>query len=244
MIKTLRKNTKIFLWIAASVFILATFMGLGGYFFTRVPNNVAVINGRKISYETFHNAYYERLNSYRNMYNADVNEEMANNLKKIVLEDMIRRELLMQEARKEKIKVSDAELSKYIQQFPYFQKDGRFNQQQYLAVLKMQLHMAPAAFENEVRSSLILTTLRDKVTANITVTEQEVAAELDKRHKDKKAKTTPADVEKEKLEVRQGLINEKKSRAFEAWLELLKARSKIENNLTEVEKQMAKYGGE
>ena len=244
MIKTLRKNTKIFLWFAASVFILATFMGLGGYFFTRTPDAVAVINGKKISYENFNNVYYERLNSYRNMYNAEINEQMAAGLKKMVLEDMIRRELMLQEAKKEKIKVSNAELSAYIQQFPYFQKNGSFNQQQYLAVLKMQLHMTPAVFENEVRQSLIMSALRDKVTANLKVTEQEVAAELEKRSKDKKSKAGAADLEKDKEVVRETLLNEKKTRAFEAWFNLLLSKSKVQNNLDAVEKQMAGKGQE
>jgi parvulin-like peptidyl-prolyl isomerase len=240
----LRKNTKIFLWFAASVFILATFMGLGGYFFTRTPDAVARINGKKISYETFNNVYYERLNSYRNMYNADINEQMATSLKKMVLEDMIRRELMLQEAKKEKIKISDADLSNYIQQFPYFQKNGLFNQQQYLAVLKTQVHMTPAQFENEVRQSLILTTLRDKVTTNLSVTDQEVTTEQAKRAKDNKTKTSAADLEKEKVTVREALIQEKKSRAFEAWFNLLRAKSKVENNLDAVEKMMAGKGQE
>jgi hypothetical protein len=106
MLKAIRKNTKIFLWFAVSIFVLATFVGLGSYFFTNTADVVAKVNGKKIRYELFNAVFLQRLNNYRNMYNIDINEEMANNLKKMVLNEMIGKVLLLQEAKKMKIKVS------------------------------------------------------------------------------------------------------------------------------------------
>ncbi len=238
MLKAIRKNTKIFLWFAVSIFIMATFVGLGSYFFTNTADVVAKVNGKKIRYEAFNATFGQRMNNYRNMYNIEINEEMANNLKKMVLNEMISKVLLLQEANKMKIKVSNKELSDYIQKLPYFQKDGRFDKQQYLNILKMQIRTTPAVFEREVRESLIIQQLQEKITATIIVTDQEVADEATKRLKDKKTAPKPEDLLKEKETIRQSLLQQKKSQTFEEWYKKLQAGAKIEDNLEKIEKQM------
>lgn len=238
MLKAIRKNTKVFLWVAVSIFILATFVGLGSYFFTRTSTVVAKVNGQKISYDEFNAVFLQRLNNYRNMYNIDINEEMSNNLKKMVINELISKKLLLQEAKKMKLKVSNEELSSYIQKFPYFQKDGRFNQPNYLNILKMQLHVTPAAFEREVRENLLISRLQEKVTAAVTVTDKETADELAKRLKDKKPALKPEDLPKEKETINLSLWQQKKSQFFEDWYKKLQTSAKIENYLDQIEKQL------
>ena len=244
MLKALRKNTKTLLWFAASVFILATFMGLGGYFFTRTSNVVAKVNGVKITYENFSATFMQRLNSYRNMYNTEITDEMTNNLKKMVLEDMIRKTLLMQEARKRNLKVNDEELNDYIQKFPYFQKDGHFNQQLYLGIIRNQLHTTPGELENEIRQSMIMAKQHDQVVAEVTtIPDKEIDEALAKRQKEKKpAAAKTIDPVRERLAVTQELLQQKKEKVYEVWYNELKAKSKIENNLERVEQDMQKYG--
>ncbi len=238
MLKAIRKNTKIFLWFAVTIFILATFVGLGSYFFSNTADVVAKVNGKKIRYEAFNATFLQRMNNYRNMYNIDINEEMANNLKKMVLNEMIGKILLLQEASKMKIRVSDKELSDYIQKLPYFQKDGRFDKQQYLNILKMQLRTSPAVFEKDVKESLVIQQLQEKVTATVTVTDKELADEATKQLKDKKPAPKPEDLLKEKEMIKQSLLQQKKSQFFEEWYKKLETAAKIENNLETIEKQM------
>ncbi len=238
MLKAIRKNTKIFLWFAVSIFILATFVGLGSYFFTNTADVVAKVNGTKIRYEAFNAAFMQRLNSYRNMYNIDINEEMAANLKKMLLNEMISKTLLLQEAKKIKIKVSNKDLSDFIQKLPYFQKEGRFDKQQYLNILKMQLRTTPAVFEKDVRDSLMIQQIQENITATVAVTDKELADEMAKRLKDKKAATKPEDQLKEKEMIRQSLLQQKKTQVFEDWYKKLEAKAKIENNLEAIEKKM------
>ncbi len=239
MLKAIRKNTKIFLWFAVSIFILATFVGLGSYFFTNTADVVAKVNGTKIRYEAFNAAFMQRLNSYRNMYNIDINEEMANNLKKMLLNEMITKSLLLQEAKKMKIKVSNKELSEFIQKLSYFQKEGRFDQQQYLNALKMQLRTTPAIFENDVRDNLMIQQVQEKITATVTVTEKELADEIAKQLKDKKPAPKSGDLLKEKETIRQSLLQQKKAKVFEEWYKGKEKLAKIENNLEQIEKKMA-----
>lgn len=239
MLKAIRKNTKIFLWFAVSVFVLATFVGLGSYFFTSTADVVAKVNGKKIRYEAFNAIFLQRLNNYRNMYNIDINEEMANNLKKMTLNELISKMLLLQEAKKMKIKVSNKELSDFIQKLPYFQKEGRFDQQHYLNILKMQLHTTPAIFEGDVRDSLIIQQVQEKITTAVTVTDKELADEVTKQLKDKKPAPKPEELPKEKETIKQNLLQQKKSKFFEDWFKKLQASAKIENNLEAIEKKMA-----
>jgi len=238
MLKAIRKNTKVFLWFAVSIFILATFVGLGSYFFTRTSNVVAKVNGEKINYEEFNTVFLQRLDNYRNTYNIDINEEMSKNLKKMLLAELISKKLVLQAAKKMKIKISNEELSSYIQKIPNFQKDGQFNQQNYLNILKMQLHISPAVFEKEVRENLLISQLQEKVTADVTVTDKEVADELAKRLKDKKSALKPADEPKEKENIKQTLLLQKRRQFFDDWYKKREASAKIENNLEQVEKQM------
>lgn len=238
MLKAIRKNTKIFLWFAVSVFVLATFVGLGSYFFTNTADVVATVNGKKIRYEAFNAAFMQRMNNYRNMYNIEINDQMAASLKKMLIGEMISKMLILDEAKKMKIKVSNKELSDFIQKLPYFQKEGRFDQQTYLNLLKMQLHTTPAIFERDVRESLVIQQVQEKVTETVTVTEQEQADEVAKQLKAKKPAPKPEDLLKEKEMIKQNLLQQKKSQAFDAWLKKLQATAKIENNLDAIEKKM------
>ncbi|MDD5132011.1 MAG: SurA N-terminal domain-containing protein [bacterium] len=242
MLKAIRKNTKPFLWFAVTIFILATFVGLGSYFFTNTADVVAKVNGEKIKYEAFNAIFLQRLNNYRNMYNIDINEEMANNLKKMLLNEIISKKLILQQAKKMKVKVSNKELSDFIQKLPYFQKEGRFDQQQYLNIIKTQLRSTPAVFEKDVKESLIIQQIQEKVTAAATVTDQELADEVAKRLKEKKPAPKPEDLLKEKEMIKQNLLQQKKAQVFEDWYKKLEATAKIENNLEAIEKKMT--GGE
>ncbi|MDD5492074.1 MAG: SurA N-terminal domain-containing protein [bacterium] len=242
MLKAIRKNTKIFLWFAVSVFILATFVGLGSYFFTNTADIVAKVNGEKIRYEAFNATFLQRLNNYRNMYNIDITEEMANNLKKMLLNEMISKKLLLQQAKKMKIKISNKELSDFIQKLPYFQKEGRFDQQQYINTIKMQLHSTTAVFEKDVRDSLMIQRVQEKVTEAVTVTDKELADEVAKQLKTKKPAPKPEDLLKEKEAIKQNLLQQKKAQLFEDWYKKIEATAKIENNLEAIEKQMAGGG--
>ncbi len=238
MLKAIRKNTKIFLWFAISVFVLATFVGLGSYFFTSTADVVAKVNGKKVRYEAFNAIFLQRLNNYRNNYNIDINEEMANNLKKMTLNEIISKMLLLQEAKKMKIKVSNKELSEFIQNLPYFQKEGKFDQQHYLNMIKMQLRTTPAIFENDIRESLVIQQLREKITSAVAVTDKELADEVAKQLKDKKPAPKPEDLLKEKETIRGSLLQQKKAKYFEDWYKKLEASAKIENNLEAIEKKM------
>lgn len=82
--------------------------------------------------------------------------------RKQVLDSLIERKALLQEAEKLKFYAPDAYLAAVLGQIPAFQQDGRFSQQQYEAVLR-QNNRSPAQFENELRQAFMLETITSPV---------------------------------------------------------------------------------
>lgn len=118
-------------------------------------NAVAEVNGESISQQEFQNTYKQEQNRLRQMLggNAPAFLESAE-LKKEVLTRLIDEKLLIQEAKKQGITVSDQQVASFIAQIPVFLENGEFSQKRYEAVLKQQ-NFTPVQFEGLVRQDLI-----------------------------------------------------------------------------------------
>jgi len=75
--------------------------------------------------------------------------------RKQVLDNLIERKALLQDAQKLKFLAPDAYVASVLAQIPAFQQDGKFSQQRYEAVLR-QNGRTPVQFENELRQSFML----------------------------------------------------------------------------------------
>jgi peptidyl-prolyl cis-trans isomerase D len=95
-------------------------------------------------------------------------------LRKDVLDDMIREVLLVDTSNRLGMRVSDQEMRLQILTEPAFQTDGRFDKAMYERTLQLQ-GMAPAQFESQMRQRMVGTQLVRAVVASELVT----AAELD-----------------------------------------------------------------
>lgn len=79
-----------------------------------------------------------------------------------VLDGLIERKALLQDARKLKVLAPDTYVAAMLGQVPAFQQDGKFSPQRYEAVLR-QNNRTPAQFENELRQSFVLETVTSPV---------------------------------------------------------------------------------
>ena len=79
-----------------------------------------------------------------------------------VLDSLVERKALLQEAHKLKLYAPDAYIASVLAQIPAFQQDGAFSPQRYEAVLR-QNGRTPAQFENELRQSFMLETIASPV---------------------------------------------------------------------------------
>jgi len=135
----------------------------------------ATVNGEEIPAARFQRMQRNYLEYYRRTYRQDISPEMAERmgLTQQVISDLVQEALIIQQAAREGITVSDEELRLRIQSIPAFQEEGRFNRDRYLAQLK-QARLDPGEFETEVRRDLERQRMEALVKDGIKVTDAEV----------------------------------------------------------------------
>lgn len=82
--------------------------------------------------------------------------------RKRVLDGLIERKAMLQEAQKLKLYAPDSYVAAVLGQIPAFQQDGKFSQARYEAVLR-QNNRTPAQFENELRQAFMLEVMTSPV---------------------------------------------------------------------------------
>ncbi|MDD5079894.1 MAG: peptidylprolyl isomerase [Candidatus Omnitrophica bacterium] len=86
----------------------------------------------------------------------------------------IQRLILLHEAAKRKIRISDAELVRELQNTPAFQRNGQFDKKLYENSVKYGLHLQPRVFEEQTRQNLMIQKVYEAVTKDITLTNDEI----------------------------------------------------------------------
>ncbi|HEU4345654.1 MAG TPA: SurA N-terminal domain-containing protein [Candidatus Binatia bacterium] len=137
--------------------------------------DIAQVNDEVISQQEFALHYQRALERYRELFKGSLTPEMLKglNLKGALLEELIRKSLALQEARRLGLAAGDEELVQHIAQTPEFQVNGRFNKERYLQLLRLN-RMSPAQFEQEQREQLTLRRLYSVILDSVRVNETEV----------------------------------------------------------------------
>jgi peptidyl-prolyl cis-trans isomerase D len=156
--------------ILAMIMLPFAFFGVG-YYFRNVsgPTEVATVFGQPITQQEFAEAIRQQENRLRQVagpsFDASVFDDPE--VRYSVLEQLINQRLLQDQARRERFRVSDAQLAQFIGEIPAFQVDGRFSPARYEQVLQSQ-NKTTAQFENDLRQQLALLPLQESVAgANI-----------------------------------------------------------------------------
>jgi peptidyl-prolyl cis-trans isomerase D len=164
-------------WLIKFVFLIIIvvfiFWGVGS-FRSRKASVLAYVNGEPIYYEEFLTIYRQVIESYRARF-KDFNEDWVKrlNLKQTILDQLIERRLLLQEAKKIRLIVTDEEVWQIINQYPIFQKEGQFDQKIYELFLA-KYHYTPKQFENSLKEDLIIFKLRNLVQGLVHISNTEV----------------------------------------------------------------------
>lgn len=177
MLEFMRRRTrssviKVLFSIIVLVFI---FWGVGGPVSGGRPDVIANINGETISYKDFQRAYGNVKATYREAYKDRLTPEVLQmlDLKGQTLDQLISTKLLEGEARRVGFSVDDDEIRQAIAAIPVFQTDGKFNQAQYLRVLRFY-QATPNEFEGEQRAQLLSKKLQSLISNASRVTDDEV----------------------------------------------------------------------
>ncbi len=177
MLDFLRRRTrswviKFLLGMIVVVFIL---WGVGSSIREPGTESVVRINGESVSQKEFETQYQRLIDFYRGLLKGALTPETIKNLhlKGVLLEELIQRHLLLQEARRLGLEVSDQDLMDAIARAPEFQVSGRFLKERYLQILRSR-NLTPGQFEMEQRQQLTVQKLYDMIQDTIRVTESEV----------------------------------------------------------------------
>jgi len=224
MMNFLRKNVKTFLWSIAIAFIGGVF--LWNFSTRRLIDCVVQVNGTKVSYSSFLESVNMRIrNWYDQNPQAELSDDQRKEIKSEVLNAFIQEQLLIQEARKYGIYVSQSEVINTIRSLPQFQREGKFEPQLYFYILQNYFRTEPAVYEAQIKQLIINQKVRDFIISTIKVTDQEVKDEYERRKM------------KEKTEdFKESFLQEKKVLFYRQWLLSLYQKAKIINNLDKIEK--------
>lgn len=155
-------------WVGKALLALITIpfalFGIDSYL-NNAGHNIAVaeINGNSISVQEYSNALKNMRDRLLSEGKADQAQLDSPEVKSIVLNQLINKQLLNNEIQHAKYAISDVQLSTYITGMPEFQKDGKFSQEMYDQTLQ-QNHISPSRFEAGMRADLLAQQAQDGIT--------------------------------------------------------------------------------
>jgi peptidyl-prolyl cis-trans isomerase D len=136
---------------------------------------VATVSGQGVSLREFQLTYSNLTDFYRRLYQDRFTEDFARalNLKQQALDTLLQRKILLHEAKRQGLMVSDVELIERVHGYPVFQMNGQFDHSRYLQVLRLS-QLTPGDFEQNQREELLLGKLENLIKDGVQVTETEV----------------------------------------------------------------------
>lgn len=143
-------------WIVVAVLglIAFTFIFWGVDFgLTGITTFAAKVNGEDVALIDFERELQARQNQYQEIYRSELPEEVRRELRRAVIEDLVRDTALKQRVEEQGYRVSDASLAQSIRDIAAFQIDGQFSLEVYQGLLANQ-GLTPTAFETLQRESL------------------------------------------------------------------------------------------
>ncbi|HNS33555.1 MAG TPA: SurA N-terminal domain-containing protein, partial [bacterium] len=213
---------KIILW-AVAILIIPGFLiwgvGLGGG--NKGANYAATVNREPIILRDYYKSLGDMEQRYREMFGEGAEGFLKNiNMEKIVLDNMIRERLLLQQARKKRIKVPNNEVIEAIKSDPVFKDEkGAFDQKKYKEIITAYPTEELRKIEDDIRKRIMLDKLKELVVSEANI----IVADADVDEYIKKHQITSTDREL----IRKNLMRQKREESFNSWYEGLMKKSKI-----------------
>jgi peptidyl-prolyl cis-trans isomerase D len=223
MLEQMHRHMKWIMWTIV-ILVTVTFLFFGIYPSSSTGRTAAKVDGYAISADEVNRVYQNMAENYRQILKDQFNENIATMLRRQALQELIRNRLLVQEADRRDLSVSDDELQAYIMQIPAFvSQSGKFDQRAYERALQT-VNMTPAVFEASQREYLLRRKLERLVEDSIAVTD----AELPAAYSAKNPKAKKGEFEKNKESFRQTYLAEKQREALNAFVTGLMSKASIE----------------
>ena len=229
MLEQMRKHMGWIMWVIL-ILVIVSFLFFGIYPSGGGRGEAAVVNGDVITSTELNRAYRNMVETYRQIFKDQMNDNMTKTLKQQALRELIQNRLLVQEAERIGLKVSDEEVQAVIMRTPAFTNQGRFDRAAYERYLDY-INVKPSVFEETQRNYLLRLRMEQIIEDSVDVTEDELKAAYASRNPKAKA----GDYEKNRENFQQSFLAEKKRLAVEAYAQALIKKSQIVMNQSELE---------
>lgn len=162
------------IWISTIAFVGAGFVGWGSYNYGKSEGAVAVVGDKEVPLNDLQNEYSSLYSQYQQMFGGKFTQDMAKQmgLEKAALQRVVNKYLLLNYADELGLLTTDKEVAKELVKIQAFFKDGKFDKNTYLTVLKQNRRNA-ADFEAQLKQDLLITKVQKIF--NMKLEENEIA---------------------------------------------------------------------
>ena len=122
----------------------------------------ARVNGEDVPLVDFDRELQARQNQYQTIYRAELPEDVRRELRRAVVEDLVRSTALKQRVEEQGYRATDARVTESVREIAAFQIDGEFSLEVYQGTLA-NAGLSPTAFEESQRESLEVGDLTDGI---------------------------------------------------------------------------------
>lgn len=216
-----RKNVKIILWIITILIIPGFFLWGVGVGSSRHLYYAAVVNRQPITLREFYKQLGKVEEKYREIFGDRYSEIRDKfNIEKDVLENMIREKILLNEAKRRRIKIFKNEIIEAVKSDPVFKNEkGEFDPQKYKEIMERIPDEELRRIEQEIRKEILINKLKEQVISetNIQVSDTEIDEYIKKTNGEK--------IDRESI--RKILLWQKREKYFNDWYSNLRKNAKV-----------------
>lgn len=160
MITWMQRHKKwlvITIWISTIAFVGAGFVGWGSYEYGKSSGAVAVVGDRKVSVEEYQREYSSLYQRYAQAFGNQFNQEMAKKMKlhEAAINLVIQKNLILSYADDLGLTVTDEDIAKELVSIPAFIKNGKFDKELYIKILRQNRTNA-VEYEASLKRDLLL----------------------------------------------------------------------------------------
>lgn len=168
-----RASSMIIKGVLSLVILAFIFLGIGN-FRDRQDVTAATVNGEIVSGQEFQYAYQRLVDTYRQQFGESLNADLLKmlNLKEQTMNQLVAEKIMLQQAAKLGLQVSNSELAESISRIPAFQNNGHFDKTRYSRLLQSN-RMTAASFEQSQKQALLTEKLQRAISDSVTVSESE-----------------------------------------------------------------------
>jgi len=169
MLRVLREHASSWMLKGILILVAVTFISWGGYSYFREKKEtyVAKVNSITIEWREYNDVFQNTIKQYQQALGPAFSEKMIEELRlrEKILDSLIEKILILQEAKGLGLSIPDEELREAIESIPAFQVSGQFDKRNYERFLRIS-RMTPEEFEQSQRENLLISKIMSLIKMN------------------------------------------------------------------------------